>query len=171
MSCFSTGGWQQDPLFKVKTSEEFFLRLHVFPPPFVNLLQVWLFERPNLQKQNLSPSWTEQIYAKAKEVAVVGSDIAAAAFVNVFSGWVKFKHPLQKIGVRHCPRRRLSSRHSLLAFKPLDLCINLKKKFTQKFVQYVDRKSGSVISITASAILAQRGLALVNRSKTETKEK
>ena len=33
-----------------------------------------------------------------------------------------------------------------------------------------DRKSGLVISTIASAILAQRGLALVNRSKTEEKK-
>ena len=63
----------------------------------------------------------------------------------------------------------MSSRHSLLAFKPLDLS-NSKKKINRKCVQYVDRKSGLVISTIASAILAQRGLALVNRSKTEEKK-
>ena len=83
---------------------------------------------------------------------------------------VEFKHPIQTIGEWQCLRRRLSSRHSPLAFKPLDLC-NSETKFTRKCVQYVDRKSGLVISTTASAILAQRGLALVNRSKTETKQK
>ena len=67
----------------MKTSEKSFLRFHVFPPPFANLLQVWLFERLNLQKQNLSPSWTKEVYANlAKEIVVVDSDVV----VNVFSG-------------------------------------------------------------------------------------
>ena len=48
--------------------------------------------------------------------------------------------------------------------------IQRKSILARKCVQYVDRKSGLVISTTASAILAQRGLALVNRSKTEGKK-
>ena len=37
----------------------------------------------NLQKQNLSPSWTKEVYANlTKEIAVVDSDVVVVVNVN-----------------------------------------------------------------------------------------
>ena len=70
----------------MKTPEDFFPQASCLSSPFRQSITSLALRETKSAKQNLSPSWTEQIYAKAKEVAVVGSDIAAAAFVNVFSG-------------------------------------------------------------------------------------